>query len=342
MTKDKSAPPSRTRLRDIAERCGVSPSTVSRALTGSAGVGGELRRRILEEATRARYPTGAGLTDARVVVAVGESAMADYARNQFTWYVLAGLRERARDVGAEVIPVPLGDGDTEGLRVVLARERPQGLLLLTLDSPRLVETALELGMPTVLVNGYDPTMRVSSVAPANRAVARLAVEHLLDRGHTDILFLERPGRVTIQRRLEGWRDGMTARGLPCGDDRVSRVADWTSEDAERAVRERLDRDGLNFTAILCAADVLAGGALSALRAAGVGVPDQVSVMGMDDLPVVELWRPPLTTMHLPGHEMGGIALDILQDAMVRADPIPRRVELAGRLVERASVARRRD
>jgi DNA-binding LacI/PurR family transcriptional regulator len=342
MAKDKATPPSRTRLSDIAARCGVSSSTASRALSGQPGVGAALRRRILDEASRAHYPTGVGLTGARIVTLVSDSAMADYARNQFTWYVLMGLRERARAVGAEVVLAPLSDGDAAGLAAILARAQPQGLLLLTLDSPRLVDTALDLGVPTVLLNGHDPALRVSGITPANRAIARLAVDHLIGLGHRDILFVERPGRLTIQHRREGWRDGLAAVGGRCDDTRILAVDEWIPEPAAAAVRAHVARRGVDFTAVLCAGDVLAGGVLTALTGLGIAVPGAVSVMGMDDLPVVELWRPPLTTMHLPGQAMGGIALDLLQDAMVRADPIPRQVELAGHLVERASVARRRD
>jgi DNA-binding LacI/PurR family transcriptional regulator len=334
---DRKDPPSRTRLQDIAARCNVSASTASRALAGRPGVREDLRRLILEEARRARYPTGVGLSGSRVLVAASSAAMTDYVRNQFSWYLMEGLRERAASVEAEVLPFAVTDGDSGALRQAIRQYEPQGVLLLTIDAPALLETVLDIGIPAVLVNGYDPAMRLSSVAPANRAAARLATEHLLSFGHRDILFMMKPGRVTIQRRLEGWRDALSENGLACGDDRVIRVSDWVPELAAEALKAHMARHGRSFTAILCAADSLAGGALAALRDTGISVPDDVSVMGMDDLPVVEFWQPPLTTMHLPGHEMGGIALDVLQDVMVRTDMMPRRVELACRLVPRQSV-----
>ncbi|MFD2261881.1 LacI family DNA-binding transcriptional regulator [Lacibacterium aquatile] len=336
--KRRDLPP-RTRLQDIAARCGASPSTVSRALAGKPGVREDLRKLILEEARRARYPTGVGLAGAKVLVAVSNVAMADYARNQFTWYVLEGLKERAASVEAEIIPMSLHDGDTSALREAIEKQEPQGVLLLTLDSPAIIDAVLEIGVPAVLVNGYDPSMSLSSVSPANRAAARLATQHLIDHGHRDILFALRPGRVTIQRRLEGWRDAMNEAGLPCGDDRVLKVTDWVPEQAEAALGHHLAHRGFDFTAVLCAGDSLAGGILKGLQARDIPVPDKVSVMGMDDLPVVEFWQPPLTAMHLPGREMGGIALDVLQDVMVRTDMMPRRVELACKLVSRQSVGR---
>lgn len=329
--------PSKVRLKDLADRLGVSTSTVSRALTGQPGVREDLRRQMVEAALQAGYQVPEDLRDRRILVAASGPAMTDYVRNQFTFLVLDGMRARAEALGLRLVFHP--HERVDGLAAALDGHAPAGVLLLSVDDPEAFALVHARGVPAVIVNGDDPWMRLSSLAPCNRSSARYATDHLIAHGHREMLFLQRPGRTTILRRLEGWRDALSAHGLPCGDDRVLDVGDWLPEEAETALLAHLDRGGPPFTAVLCAADSLAAGVLKALAARGIAVPDAVSVMGMDDLPVVEFWQPPLTTMHLPSREMGGMALDMLREQMRGVREPARRVELACRLVERRSVAR---
>lgn len=336
--KSRAAP--RTRLEDIAGRCAVSISTVSRALAGQPGVRQDLRRRILEEARRVRYPAAAALGGHRVLLAASSAAMTDYGRNQFTWLVLEGLRGTAAANAVEIVPVALpdADGDFAALDAGLGDVETRGVLLLTVDDPRVLNRVHAAGLPTVLVNADDPWMRMSSVSPCNRSAARLAADHLLDLGHRDVGFVMRPGRTTIQRRLEGWHDALRARRLPCRDDRVVRVDDWVPELAEQAVGAFLDGPGRGVTALLCAGDSLAVGALAAIKARGLTAPGDVSLVGIDDLPITEFLQPRLTTMHIPARELGATALELLQDLMVSNASTARRIELACRLVVRDSTA----
>ncbi|MHB1101914.1 MAG: LacI family DNA-binding transcriptional regulator [Devosia sp.] len=193
--------------------------------------------------------------------------------------------------------------------------------------------------PVVLLNGDDPHMRLSSVTPCNRAAARLATDHLIALGHERILFLLRPGRRTIGRRLEGWREALRNRGLKATDDMIVSVDDWLPELAAAAIAERVGRTGLDFTAILGAGDSLAMGALVGLQNLGFSVPDEVSVMGMDNLPQGAFLNPPLTTMQIPMREIGAAALDLLRDDVIGVGMPARRVELACHMVERQSTAR---
>lgn len=330
----------RMRLQELAERHGVSVSTASRALSGKPGVSPELRRNLVEAAREVGYPLPGTLQGKEVLVAASRAAITDYDRNLFTAQVLAGMRERASALSLVLRTTTLRDGEPEALEAMLASDRPGAIVLLTVDEPEVLALVHATGLPAVLVNGDDPWMRLDSIAPCNRSAARLATDHLLACGHRDLLFLQRPGRTTIQRRLEGWRDALRAAGRPADDARVLCVADWLPELAEEALGRHLDAGGAPFSAILCAGDSLAGGAVAALDARGLKVPGDISVMGMDDLPMVELWSPPLTTVHIPSRELGGIALDTLRQQIDGRIGPPRRVELACRLVLRGSVAPR--
>lgn len=333
----------RVRLEDIAEKVGVSLSTVSRALTGEKGVRDGIRLRILEAAKDANYPMPAPVAGKKIVIAASSAAMIDYVRNQFTLHVLEGARERAQMLGLEIVTRPVADARDEETVLEEARKDQDvtGLLFLTVDDERMLAATRTFDKPVVLINGDDPHMRLSSVTPCNRSAAQLATDTLLDLGHCRILFLMRPGRRTIERRQEGWQDALRHRGIHLSDDMLIAVDDWLPELATQAVADRIARKGLDFTAIVAAGDSLAAGAMMAVQQAGYRVPEDVSVMGMDDLPQASFLNPPLTTVHIPMREIGMTAVDLLRDLCTGVPTLPRRIELACHVVMRRSVAESR-
>lgn len=331
--------PRRVRLEDIAKKVGVSLSTVSRALSGEKGVREDVRIRILEAAKTANYALPHPTPGTKVILAASSAAMIDYVRNQFTLYVLEGIRERAQTLGIDIVTRPIADEAEERKVLNEARTDPEvaGLLFLTVDDERLLAATRDVGKPVVLVNGDDPFMRFSSVTPCNRSAAQVATDYLIEQGHERILFLMRPGRRTIVRRLEGWQDALVHRGLPHTPDLVVAVDDWLPELAERAIAARLVERGLDFTAVLAAGESLAVGAMGALQKAGFNIPADVSVMGMDDLPQAAFLNPPLTTVHIPARELGSIGVDLLREICSGSNLLPRRIELACHIRERQSV-----
>jgi len=331
----------RVRLEDLARQCEVSLSTVSRALAGEKGVRPEVRERILEAARGTNYVVPAAVAGQRVLVAASGVAMVDYVRNQFTLYVLEGLNERASGLGLTIETRALADEAAAHALLDEARDQPDvaGILFLTVDDERMLAASRDFPKPVVLINCDDPDMRLSSVTPCNRSAARMATDYLIRRGHERILFLMRPGRRTIVRRLEGWRDALGEHGLPAPDDLVEAVEDWVPELAAQAILARIAARGLDFTAVLAAGDVLAAGAMLGAQQAGYAIPRDISVMGIDDLPQAAFLTPPLTCIHVPKREIGMIALGLLHEAL-SGPPMPaRRVELACHVVERNSVAR---
>lgn len=327
----------RVRLEDLALTCGVSVATVSRALSGGAGVRAELVDRIQRAAQDFSYAVPSSLAGQKVMVVASAAAMIDYARSQFTLAVMQGIEERAALLRATVLTRPVGSIDDErrALDEAQADDRVAGLLFLTLDDADMLAPTRGFGKPVVLVNGDDPSMHLSSIAPCNRAAGALATGHLMNLGHRRILFLMRRGRRTIERRFEGWRDRMYPEG---GVDPalVVEVADWLPDLAAWAMGDRIDRLGVDFTAVLAAGDVLAFGAMQALQARGISVPGDVSVMGMDGLPQGAFHNPALTAIQMPMQQIGAAAIDLLRD-LRGGLPLPaRRIELACTLLERGS------
>lgn len=340
VTGKRGRPNRRVRLEEIASRCGVSVSTASRALTGAAGVREPMRAAIIEAARTLSYAIPTSVVGRRVIVAASSAAMIDNARSQFTSHVLDGLAERARVLGVELVTRPVASQEDELslLREAASDPTVAGCLFLTLDDDFLPLTE-GFSKPIVLINGDDPAMRHSSVTPCNRAAAQLAASHLIGLGHRRILFLMRRGRRTIERRYEGWRDALGAEGVSDIGDLTVEVEDWLPDLARDAIRRRIDERGLDFTAVLTAGDSLAYGAIRGVEQGGFTVPDDVSVLGMDDLPQSAFCTPPLTAMHIPMRDLGAAALGLLLDQLNGGPMLARRVELACRLVERQSTAR---
>jgi DNA-binding LacI/PurR family transcriptional regulator len=327
-------------LEDIAKRCGVSLSTASRALAGEKGVRSEIRAQITSMAKTLNYVVPASIAGRKVILAASGVAMIDYVRNQFTFHVLEGLKARAQILGVEIVTQPIADPphDISALEEALADDEVAGFLFLTLDDEDILSLTRGFNKPVVLVNGDDPLMRLSSVTPCNRSAARMGAEYLARLGHRRILFLMRRGRRTIERRFEGWRDALAVHGVTDIDDLVVEVGDWLPALAAEAIGARIAQHGLDFTAVLAAGDSLAVGAVDGVHRCGYRVPDDVSVIGMDDLPQAAFHNPPLTTIHIPMREIGGVALDLLLDSVDGLMTPPQRIELACQIIERQSAA----
>lgn len=339
-TGKRGKPSKRVRLEDIAKHCGVSLSTVSRALAGEKGVRPEIRARVIEAAKSRNYEVPVSLAGRKVILAASSDAMIDYVRSQFTYHVLEGLNARAKILDVEIVTQPIGNSseDFSALHEVSAREDVAGFLFLTLDEENMLTHINKLGKAAVLINGDDPLMRLSSVTPCNRSAARMAAEYLARLGHHQIAFMMRRGRRTIERRYEGWRDALLHIGATDISSLVIEVDDWLPELGARRIRDHIKRHGLNFSAILAAGDSLATGAMQGLEQIGLSVPSDVSVMGMDDLPQAAFCNPPLSTIHIPMHEIGAAALDLLLGSLGGLSAPARRVELACHIVKRSSTA----
>jgi len=336
-------------LKDIAREAGVSLSTASHALNGTARLTVEVRDRVLDIAQRLGYlerrrkqATISSLKS--VLLAVAGDAAQNTDLNMVSWTILDGLRHECERRAIRVVPHVSGTSRVNAAEVRKAalEEKIEGLIVLADDRPDLIRALASLPMPAVIINGEDPSMTVDTVTAANRFGARLGVEHLLALGHRRILHLTWKGRATVRRRLDGYADAHRAAGLPVPDDLVIEAAGYTPGEGDAAMRAFLRRepDLRGATAIFCAADNLALGCLKVLAEAGIDVPKQVSVLGFDDIMAGEFAQPPLSTVQVPTRRFGPAALSMLEQRLIAADPLSpaHRLELGCRLVLRGSVA----
>lgn len=335
-------------IKEVSIEAGVAISTVSHALNGTASISPEVRSRVIDAARRLGYlaarKTKATITTLNtVLLAVPEDASPESELNLFSWTILNALARECERRGVRLVPLPAaGMLTAEKILAAAKAVSADGVLLLNDDRSDLLHGISDAGYCAVLINGEDQEMRIDSVTPGNRFAAKLATNWLISQGHRQILHLTWEGRTTIKRRRDGFMDAFQANNLPLSNAHVLQSQGFEPAKAEKAVTGWLaEQGGLGpITAIFCAADNLALGAMRALAKAGYSVPADISVMGFDGVALGELVTPSLTTVHVPLDEMGPEALQLLERRLLTngGKRAAQRLELGCELVLRDSVS----
>ena len=344
--RTKSAPASRPTIKDVAEKCGVHPSTVSRALSGAMShlVAPDVARRIRAAAAALGYQpnvTAAGLRTGRSGL-IGVLAP-DIADPGFP-PVLSGITETLGAEGYATIVVDVGPDRSRQQELVdrLIARGVDGLVLATvaLNDP-VVGHCLAASIPVMLVNRTDMGRKLSAVVTDDAAGMRLAVDHLVNLGHIRIGHIAGPQAVsTGALRRAGFKAAAVSAGLPAQNIMIETARAYTREEGRLAALRLLDRK-LAPTAIVAANDLLALGIYDALAARDLRCPADVSVVGHNDMPYVDMLSPPLTTVRIAQRSMGNHAARLLLDGIT--DPTARRerVVLEPVLIVRGSTAKPR-
>lgn len=329
-------------IRDVAARAGVSHQTVSRVINDSPRVTEATRERVAAAIRDLAYvpsPMARGLTTNQTR-SIG--VVADDISDHFFARVVAGAEEEARrrDYYLMIGSVEPDDEEAGYLRLMLER-RVEGLILARPSVPLEeadLESARTAGVPLVAV-GSAGLEGVPAVDVDNRRGGYEATRLLLEQGHRRIATIVGPaGWPSASARLEGYRDALREAGVGEAPQLVEHAADWGLESGRAAAAALLGRDD-KLTAVFAQSDLIALGAIRQLRSASLRVPDDVSVVGYDDLPVAAYVEPALTTMHQPMGEVGALAAGIVLDQIAGGDRLePRTHLLPAVLVTRESVA----
>ena len=301
------------RLAEVAAKVGVSEATVSRVLNGKPGVSEGTRQAVLTALDVLGYERPAKLR--------GD-------RGRLIGLVLPELENPIFPALADVIGSALvqrgfisllctqaAGGVSEADYVELLLQHHVSGVLFTGGNYAEAAAAHEhyariadRRLPAVLVNASIDELPFARVSCDDRVAAEQAIGHLLSLGHTDIgLLLAKPDHVPSRRKLEGARAFAARQGLALPDERVVHAM-YSLESGQAAAARLLDT---GVTAIVCASDLLALGAVRAVRRAGREVPGDVSVIGYDDSAFMSLTDPPLTTVRQPIEAMGRAAVDLL-------------------------------
>jgi LacI family transcriptional regulator len=334
----------RATIRDVAALAAVSHQTVSRVINGQTSVADDTRRRVLDAIEQLGYvpsPMARGLISNRthtlgmVTADVSDGffaravAGAELEARRRSYYLIVGSVEETPD-----------DGEGTGyLRLMLDR-RVEGLILarpgVVFEGEHL-RGAASAGIPLVSI-GSMALEGFTSVDVDNRRGGFDATAHLLELGHRSIATIVGPRDwPSADARLAGYRDALHAAGIADAPELIERGTDWGLESG-RAATDRLLASGVPFTAIFAQSDLIALGAIRRLRLEGLNVPNDVSVVGYDDVPIAAYVDPPLTTVHQPMREVGEFAAGLILDRIAGGEPDPGPHLLPALLVVRQSTA----
>ncbi|MEV4620678.1 LacI family DNA-binding transcriptional regulator [Asanoa sp. NPDC049573] len=329
--------PDRVKIADIARAAGVSPPTVSKVLNGRSEVAPETRERVqsaLREHNYQRRPSGkqprAGLVD----LVIKELA------TPWSVEIIRGAEDACREagIGLVVSAVHGAQIDTQRWLDNLAGRHSDGVLLAVSDlEPADRERLDALGVPLVFIDPIgDPDPNIPSIGSTNWAGGLAATEHLVNLGHRRIAMIAGiPTLLCTQARLGGYRTALERGGITPDPD-LLRFGDHFPPSGYAAALELLDLPEPP-TAIFAGTDLQAFGAYKALQSRGVRIPDDVSIVGFDDLAACDWVTPSLTSVRQRLVDMARMAVNLVQERGGEAGEATR-VELATSLIVRDSTA----
>ncbi|HEY0752804.1 MAG TPA: LacI family DNA-binding transcriptional regulator [Ktedonobacteraceae bacterium] len=343
--------------KEVARRAEVSVGTVSRVFNNHSNVSDEMRQRVLRVAADLGY-TRPGQQPVPVPGRVLREVCFLYCHkgdtlplplNPYWAPIFSGVEREARLSNIKLSYRTLDEKDqsTRQFSSFLSEMRLAGLLLVGPAELGTIRAFQATGLPLVLVDHYLPDLPqpVDAVLGDNFQGARLAMEHLFALGHRRIAFLGgntlpglRPAApiYSVQQRWASYCMALLDHGLAL-DAQLVESSELNTEDAYAACRRLLER-GADFSALLCADDITAIGALKALREFGHRVPEDVSLIGFDDIELSRHITPPLTTVHLSADQLGATALRTLIARVINPEASCVTHLLGVTLIKRGSVA----
>jgi LacI family transcriptional regulator len=330
----------RVTISDVAEKAGVSKQTVSRVINDRPNVADHTRGRIKDVIEKLGYhpdPIARSMRGSSHTLGCITPNLSDY---KFSSIVQAAQAE-ARKMGFFLLT---GSAQTEYdvqplLNEILSR-RVDGLLVINpRDDDRYIYLLplIEQGVPIVYIKNTPVDENVSAVSLDDETGGYMATQYLIQLGHTNIAAIQGlTNEECTKGRLAGFRKAFHEAGLQINPGILAN-GDWTASSGNQAIKDLL-KNGEDFSAVFAHNDRMAVGAIRALRESGRRVPDDVSVIGYDDIPLSSYFDPPMTTVRQPIEEFGRIGAQILIEALDNRYFKPRIVRLAPELIIRKTCA----
>lgn len=323
----------RVTIAQVAAAAGVSIPTVSKVLNGRSDVAAKTRARIERKLNECGYSPQARKARRAGVIDLVFTELSEWATE-----IVRGAEEAALALGSRIaVSAVRGDAAEHNWWNSLSSSRTDGVVLVLAEiAPAHRDRLAALEVPMVVIEPVsDPDPRIPSIGVANWAGGLRATEHLLELGHRRIgMITGRPSVQCSQARLDGYRTALQRVGIAL-DPALVAVGDFHYESAlasASAMLEMPDRP----TAIFAASDLQAMGVYEAARQHRLRLPEDLSVIGFDDVPMAAFASPPLTTMRQPLDEMASLAVRSL--LAPGGAGVSERVELATSLIVRASTA----
>ncbi|MDX6154156.1 LacI family DNA-binding transcriptional regulator [Marinococcus sp. PL1-022] len=303
-------------IKDIAKAAGVSVTTVSRALNGYSDVNEQTRQRIQEIAEQLDYAPnhiarGLVMNRSKTIGLLTSQSFPSNSKDTFTLDILAGVNEYANEYGYDLILFqsrPAGDRTY----YQMCRERQlEGVITQNLPHDHsATEELAATGLPCVFIDNQVESGTASFVTTDNADGARQALVHLISLGHEHIAFMNGHHYAYVSKeRLKGYEETLREFNLPYREEYI-REASFDEKLAEEEALGLLQAYP-HITAVFCASDLMAHGVMRAAHQLGYVLPQDLSIIGFDDLVLAEYFSPPLTTVHQDRYTLGRKACELL-------------------------------
>lgn len=303
----------RVTLRDIASLTGFSINTVSRALNNKEEVNTDTRTKILAAATQFGYRPNRLAKGLRSNKTGTIGIVVTDVANPFFSALVKGIARAARELDYSIILQDSDEnyaGEEEAIQVLLA-EQVDGILITPVQSQQeTIERLAKAHFPFVLVGRYFHDLDTNYVVPDDYQGGFIATDHLLKQGHRRIAMVNGPLHISSAReRFQGFSDALAKYAIPVDKSLVSTGALTVEEglDLARSILKRVPRP----SAIVCYSDFVAFGVMQAIREIGLSIPEDIAVVGFDDVRMASCLQVPLTTIQSPKEELGRQAMQLL-------------------------------
>ena len=300
-------------IRDVAAKAGVSVATVSRVFNRKGPIRDETYQRVIEVAEALHYVPHAAARSLSLRSTATIGVVLPELHGEFFSEVIRGIDVASRQHGYHVL-LSGSHSDREEMRAVVqaVRGRVDGLIVMSPDlEPSWLLTDLPGGVPVVMLNSRVAGRPCITIDNAHGA--REITAHLLGLGHRRIAFICGPSQnADAEQRRRGYRTALKATGLE-GEKALEFAGNFTEASGYEVARTIMDLP-VRPTAIFASNDAMAIGAMGALREAGLRIPEDMALVGFDDIPIARYLAPPLTTVKVPIAELGRRGFEMLMAA----------------------------
>lgn len=328
-------------IYEVSELAGVSLATVSRVINNSGKVTDATRQKVEAAMQQLGYRPNSIAQSLASNRSNSVGILVPELHGPFFGNMLSSIESELRAHGKHTIITAGHSNDEKEKEAIsfLASRQCDALILhvYAVDNAYL-KNLLNGSVPFVLIGRRIPGMARKCITIDNEEGEYLATRHLIELGHTEIAYIAGPlWKIDGKGRMDGFRRALAEAGLRYDERRVAEGT-YEEESGQRAMRELLDR-GLPFTGLVCANDEMAAGAIAVARNRGLDLPEQLSVIGFDNVFFTRYMHPALSTVNYPIHEMGRMAARCVLRDVYQVDGLDIRNRYRPELVERASTAR---
>jgi LacI family purine nucleotide synthesis repressor len=330
----------KTIMQDIAKLAEVSPGTVSNALNNRKGVGKETKEKIIKIAEELGYYRNSNKEESKIIkFVIYKKHGYVVSDTPFFSALIEGTERECRLEGYEMVISHIISGE-DNINEIVKQDNVAGVLLLATEMEEDdIEPFRNLNVPVIVLDSYFKTLDFDYVLMNNKKGAYQAVKYLWENGHNDIGCLGSSKPIAnFKDRYEGYKEALTEAGLKA-EKRYELFLEPTLEGAYMDMKNALEKGNLKLpTAYFAFNDIIALGAIRAMKEFGIKVPEQVSVVGFDDMPFSEMSSPRLTTVRVYKQYIGKTAVRRLLQKISQQDEVNLKIEINTDLIKRDSVA----